>query len=146
MQLSVKANFLLPLIGFVIGMIQLVFGVLLTGAGQGSYFFLGMVSAPLSFMGIVVAMIGAVPLWTLLWGLLPHISQKAPRQIFLVTIFLHYISIPVAGLLLDNFEFKYFLHVWSRYSSFVLLTSGFYLATQISIWVCYRYFATRKAI
>jgi hypothetical protein len=139
LSMSTKVNLV---IGFLYGLSLTVVGVLVAGAGHGTYILLGIASAPASFLGIIFSVISPSLLWTMVWGILPNIHKSPQRQIFFITLTLHYFSILLIPVFEDYSEGKYIVKVWEMHPAMIILGFTIYLVGQVMIWLFW--FRTRS--
>lgn len=109
------------------------------GAGHGAYCVLGLVSAPMGFLGVLAALITLPFLWTAVFAL-------REKKMFLTAMLLHYSG---AALLLtmplfaDNFgDWDHLARTWEASSALLVLCFLWYLAGQVFLWIN---FAASKA-
>src|SRR5437588_7626033 len=110
-------------------------GVMLAGAGHGSSLLLDAASAPISFCGFVFPLIGPPLMWCMLWWLLSYSHRSPQRQIVLIVMFLHYLSVLLVPFFESFSEGKYLAKMFELYPGIVILGGAFYLAGQAFIWV-----------
>ena len=120
--------------GLLYGLGLTAIGVLMAGAGHGTYLLLGIASAPLSFLGFFVSLAGPPLLWTAIGGLLPY-TRKGPQNRLVVTVMLlHYLGVIFIPLFGDYAEWKYFAKIWETDPVIVLTGLSLYLSGQFIIW------------
>lgn len=122
-------------IGFLYGLGLAVIGILLTAAGHGTYFLLGIASAPVSFLGIIFSMAGPPIFWALVGVLLTYKTRTPQRLFFLCILAVHYASIPFILFFPQYAEEKYFDKVWQAHPTVVLLGALFYTLGQVFLWI-----------
>lgn len=110
-------------------------GVLLAGAGHGTYLLLGVASAPLSLLGIPVSMVSPPLLWGVIGGLLSHAHKSPQRQILLAAMALHYVAVLLLPLFEGYAEEKYIARALEVNPVVVGLGVTLYLLGQVIIWL-----------
>jgi hypothetical protein len=123
------------LIGGVYGSSLTVVGVLLAGAGHGTYGLLGVASAPLSFLGIKFSFVGPLLLWTTLGGLLAYSSKAPHRQIVAVALIVHYVAILLLPFFGDYADGKYIGRAWHTNPVMIVAGATLYLLGQVTLWL-----------
>lgn len=115
--------------GFAYGLVLTVFGVMLAGAGHGTYILLGMASAPFSFFGVIFSVI--VP--PLMWGALAGLLAER-RQTLLVALAVHYFSLLLIPFSEDFGESKYLVKAMEDYPAVLISSVAFYAVGQVLFW------------
>lgn len=109
-------------------------GVLMAGAGHGTYLLLGVASAPLSFLGITFSIVSPPLLWSMLGGLLPYFHKSPQRQILIAALVLHYLAILLLPFFGDYAEEKYLAKALEVNPVVVVLGIALYFFGQVVIW------------
>lgn len=117
------------------GLSLTVVGVLMAGAGHGTYLLLGIASAPLSFLGIAVSIVSPPLLWSVLAGLLSYSHKSPQRQIFLAALALHYLAILLLPFFKGYAEEKYIAKTLEVNPVIAGLGVTLYLLGQVMIWL-----------
>ncbi len=120
--------------GLVYGLSLTGVGVLMAGAGHGTYLLLGVASAPLSFLGIMFSIVSPPLLWSTLGGLLPYSHKSPQRQILLTALVLHYLAILLLPFFEEYIEEKYLAKALEVNPVVVVLGMALYLLGQAIIW------------
>ena len=122
-------------LGCLYGMSLTAVGILLTGAGHGTYVLLGIASAPLSFLGIISSFVSPPLLWTTLGGLLAYSSKVPQRQIVAVALGLHYAAILLVPFFHDYADRKYIERSWQANPVMITAGAALYVLGQVAIWL-----------
>jgi hypothetical protein len=121
--------------GLVYGLSLTGVGVLMAGAGHGTYLLLGVASAPLSFLGIPFSMVSPPLLWSVMGGLLSYSHKSPQRQILLAALALHYLAILLLPFFEGYAEEKYIAKALEVNPVVVGLGVTLYLLGQVIIWL-----------
>jgi hypothetical protein len=121
--------------GLVYGLSLTGVGVLMAGAGHGTYLLLGAASAPLSLLGIPFSMVGPPLLWGVIGGLLSYSHKSPQRQILPAALALHYLGI-LSLLFFEGYsEEQYISKALEVNPVVVVLGTTLYLFGQVIIWL-----------
>jgi hypothetical protein len=132
------------LVGLIYGLSLAGVGLLMAGAGHGTYLLLGIASAPLSFLGIIFSLVSPPILWSAMWGLLPSTYKSPQRQVFVVALALHYVAILLVPFFKVYSEEKYILEALEVNPVVVGLGAALYLLGQVIIWLYWFRVGTKK--
>ena len=130
----VQSSVKLALGGLLYGLGLASIGVLMAGAGHGTYLLLGIASAPLSFFGFFVSLVGPPLLWTGIGGLLPYNHKQPQRRLLVSVILLHYLGVLLIPFFDQYAEWMYFEKAWGQHPVIVLTGLSLYFIGQIMIW------------
>jgi len=107
----------------------------MAAAGHGTYFLLGLASAPLSFLGIPFSLVGPPVLWGAVGGFLAYTGRQPQRQILVIVMLLHYMAVLLIPFFDVYAEAKYFDKVWRTNPLIVVMGVALYLVGQVVIWL-----------
>ncbi len=121
--------------GFVYGSLLGFLGLIATGAGHGTYVFLGLASSPFGItQKFEVALLAPPFLWCVVGGLLGAVIHRIPRALFLAAIFAHYTALPfilAKGSLFGDWDYL------SKVGGFGTVVFGLYGFGQVIIWAVF---------
>src|SRR5690242_972150 len=88
-----KQRTMLAVAGFFYGLLLATIGFAVAAAGHGTYVLIGIWSAPLGILGIIVSLLSPPLLWSIIgWGL-GRSERVRSRNAFLVLMAFHYLSL-----------------------------------------------------
>jgi hypothetical protein len=129
-----KTEIKLWLCGFIYGLVLATVGILMTGAGHGTYILLGIASAPLSFLGIPCSIISPPFLWSTLWFLSSYPKRSPQRRVLIIALIIHYLALLLIPFFDVYAEGKYIVKLYRFHPEVVLFGGAFYLSGQVAIW------------
>ncbi len=134
MEVDLKTTIKFWFGGLVYGLGLTGIGVLMAGAGHGTYLLLGIASAPLNFLGVGFSIITPPLMWSTLCGLLAYHRRNPQRQILRFAFAIHYLSITLLPFSEEYADKGYFFKALEANSLVVILGFAFYLTGQAMIW------------
>ena len=132
---------LLVIAGLLYGLLLAIVGFLATGAGHGTYVLIGVSSAPLGFLGIMIALLSPPLLWAIIGWLLSRSERSPDRIIFLVIMAVHYSSLWRLLRREPYGDWEYFDRMWQSWPVIMATGIASYLVGQGVIWL---YFLRRQ--
>jgi hypothetical protein len=130
-----KQRIMFPVAGFIYGLLLAIIGFAATAAGHGTYVLIGISSAPLGFLEIIVALLSPPLLWSIIGWLLGKSEQQRNRNVFLVMMAFHYLSLWPLLTREPYGDWEYFNRAWSYSPGIITTGIGSYLAGQALIWM-----------
>lgn len=109
-------------------------GVILAGAGHGTYLLLGVASAPAGYLGVAISILFPPLLWGAVGWLLSRADRSPWRQLVTISLLAHYVSIFFLPCFEEYAEEKYVLKTWEYSPSLLILGLVVYLGGQAVIW------------
>lgn len=129
---SVKVK--LWLSGLTYGVALTTMGVILAGAGHGTYLLLGVASAPMSYLGVAVAILLPPLLWGAVGWLLSQADRSPQRQLVAIILLAHYAGIFFLPGFEEYLEAKYVLKTWEYNPELLIVGLAVYLGGQVVTW------------
>src|SRR5581483_11608179 len=94
MEMQRKKHTVVPVIaGLLYGILLAITGLLATGVGHGTYVLIGIFSAPVGFLGIIIALVSPPLVWAIIGWMLSKADHPKYRIIFIVIMAVHYLSL-----------------------------------------------------
>ena len=124
--------------GFVAyGLLLLSLGIVLAGAGDGTYLPIFVFSAPLKYVSHIVGVLGAFALWLLVGLMVGLVSIRRARTTLLAILVMHYVGAFSIVLSAQAQELGRFTELFKIHPSLFATTFLIYLAGQVLIWIHY---------
>jgi hypothetical protein len=126
-------NYYFVVVGFLYGLMLSIIGLLVAGAGHGTYALIGAFSAPFGLLGIPVALLGAI----ILWSVLGLVLAASKMKILLFLMGIHYVGIILVLNTETYGDTEYFSKMFETNPSLIILGLVVYVVGQLLIWLRY---------
>jgi hypothetical protein len=115
----------------------LVFGIVLAGAGDGTYLLIFVFSAPLRFVSLKAAIWGTAVLWVVIGLIVAKLEAPSARRTLVAVLAIHYLGVLGAVLTVQGVELRRFAELSKIHPVLTTTALLLYLVGQMLIWLLY---------